>query len=171
MYYIPDIIAQVTEATGTILNKDINFLFGSVNEVVTRLSQMSKKKESAELKYPLVALFTDIRERKGTQANVQCVATLPSIIIATFTDKNYSSEERKEKSFKPTLEPIYNTFMQELHGHTAVMSYSPELIVHDYYERYNWGRFAIFTENNLGSDFIDAIELINIELTINKKIC
>lgn len=169
--HITDLIGEVAKKTAEKLGKDIFFTYGSVSELITKLSIMSKYKDSAEKKYPLIALFTDIEEKRGVQVNIQSEVIIQSIIFATFTSKDYHSEERMENSIKSILHPIYQEFLEQLKRSGYFLIVDSKLIPHTKINRLSWGKSAIFTANNLGTDYIDAIEITNLNLKIKTKIC
>jgi hypothetical protein len=169
--YITDIVGEVVTATATALSNSIHYEFGDMNEVVMLLSKMSLYKQSAEKKYPLVAMFTDIPENRGRATHIQSEITIPSIIIATFTSQKYTAKERMEKSIKPILQPIYDELLKQFKLHQAVDVAAANLIVHQKINRLSWGQSALFQENNAGTDFIDAIEIRNLELKVKTKKC
>ena len=169
--HLTDILGTTVTATATALGIDIQYMFGDVQEVVTKLSIMSKESTTVKKKYPLIALFTDIPETRGERTDVQSRVVIPTLIIATFTSKNYHANERMEKSIKAKLQPIYDEFMKQIELNEDFLVLSEMLIKHTKINRLSWGQSAIFTVNNLGSDFIDAIEIQNLELMIKRKIC
>ena len=169
--HITDLIGEVVTATATELNTNISYLFGDVNEVVQKLSIMSKNSSAVAVKYPLIAMITDVPERRGTAVNVQSVVRIDRIVIVTFTDRNYHAEERMKYSFKPILTPIYLEFVKQIRLNSNFILYSELLIPHTKINRLSWGQSALFTEREAGSDFIDAIDIQNLELIIKNKIC
>lgn len=167
--HLTDVIGTIVTATAEALDINIKYMYGDVNEVVNRLSIMSKTPEAVVNKYPLFAMFTDIPEKRETSEDIQSEVVIPTIVIATFTKSNYHSTERMEKSIKLILHPIYEAFLEQLRISNLIKNYS--LIPHTKVNRLSWGQSAIFTTNNAGSDFIDAIEIKDLSLKIIKKIC
>ena len=76
-----------------------------------------------------------------------------------------------DKSVKLILQPIYDEFLKQIKLNENFVHPSDLLIRHTKINRLSWGQSAIFTLNNLGSDFIDAIEIQNLELLVKRKIC
>jgi len=161
---IVKIIGEVCDNVGSVNS----YIYGSLQEVVVKLSQMSKTQATAAKKYPLIALVTDIRETDSTRPDIDKEPTIESLIICTYTKQSYMADERADNTFV-TLEAIYESFMTELKKHKLVNCY--DYIPHVKVRRYSWGKSALFTEAGISTDFIDAIEIQNLQLSIFKEIC
>jgi hypothetical protein len=164
---IIDIIEDVVGAMST----PPNFVFGDPVEVITKLSQQSKTAATAAVKYPLVALFTDIEETNTGDTGYMYEVNIPTVIFACWTDSKYMAEQRLARSIKATLQPLYVEFLQKIaaDGRFAVTDWRQ--IPHTKINRLSWGRSAVFSANNVSNDFIDAIEIQNLSLRVYRNNC
>jgi len=161
---------ELTDVLAAIADEmKIKFMFGPVDEVIMKLSAMSKTPTTNTKRYPLLVLFTDVAEQRGQDVGTSATITIPSIIIAHVTLQSYTAEQRMEKVFKPVLLPLYEMFLSELEENTTTQVLSRNLIPHTKINRLAWGRTALFTERDAGTDFIDAIEIQNLQLSLYYK--
>lgn len=163
-----EILKEIVQKVQSKMGKEIFFTFGNATEISEKLILMSQFAESAKKKYPLFAVFTDIKESKGNEVAHFAEVDIDTIVIATFTDKNYHSEQRLELTIKPVLVPIYEEFLEQLAKSSYFTFTDKRQILHDKTDRLSWGQSAIFTDNNFASDFIDAIEINNLKLIIKR---
>ncbi len=115
--------------------------------------------EFAYQKYPLIALRLPVP--------VQVVGGLctfrANILIATFTRKQHTPQQRLEETFKPILYPLTSLFFQMLRKSGDFAGFAPD------YERidrmfYGTESGEEFNIANVFEDPLDAIELRNLEL-------
>lgn len=143
----------------------IHYQFGHPKMVIEELIKLHKPQANQYKKYPLIAVFEDVPERP-VASNVATIS--PRIVIAWQTQQGYTREQRDELSFKPILLPIYDEFMRQLKS-------SPYLISNylrpgERTMRPFWGREGLYgNEGNIFNDFLDCIEIRNIELTIRQR--
>jgi hypothetical protein len=161
---------ELVTLIGECVPTGVNYLYGDVNEVIQKLYDMSKTASTSVNKYPVVAMFTDIPDDRGDRPDIQCDVTIPGIIIATETKQSYQAENRLSK-IESVLKPIYAELLDNIAKHSAFTDTDATLIIHTKINRLSWGKSAIFSDRNLGIDFIDAIELQNVQLSIKWKIC
>lgn len=148
----------------------INFLHGHPLEIIKVLNSYNEDPVLKNKKYPLFALFQDFREKMNPAIGVYAEVSL-NCIIANFTENTLLAPERYEKNFNPTLYPIYKAFLEELSRSGYFLGYK-DGIKHDKFDRLYWGRDGLYgKEGNIFSDFIDAIEIQNLTLLIDQKIC
>lgn len=180
--YVTDIIGEVIEATeaavlqeiitnetsviGASSIQGINYQFGHYNELVQTLMQYDQSQEERVNKYPLAWLRTDFRERRGQAPGIYAEVFL-NIVLCHHSMQNYKSTERKVKVFEPVLYPIYYEFLNQLYLHPSIHVMSDEMIQHDKTDRYYWGT----TKVGKTSDYVDAIEMDNIQLKIKYENC
>jgi hypothetical protein len=143
------------------------FLPGHLIEIRNRLIAKEKDPVNKFLKYPCVALRLDIPELvRGDVVDYRL-----NIAILTYTNRNWSAEEREENVFVPILHPLYGLFMKSIKNSglfqwQGLQKY-PE---HTKVDRYYWG-----TEGPQGNsaamfaDPLDAVEMLDLKLssTIN----
>lgn len=168
---VDDVRADYTPPSG--YNESAPFyMYGHPLEIIQTLSQKDKHSTLKYQKYPLIALFQDFEERKGASQAVNSDVSL-NIVIAVNTDKNYRSDQRYTNTFKTILYPLYNLFLEKIaaSNHFGVTEGN---ISHTKTDRVYWGKQGLYgNEGNIFNDYLDAIELTNLELSIfnNVKIC
>ena len=179
---VVEVIGEIVNQTNIALNKNAEFMAGYIEAVGAEQDaefelfyQFGKRFEIAQtlvespltngLKFPRLCLFTDIPEDR-TDDDTSYTANL-NIAIITATDSALLSDERLEINFKPILLPIYKAFIECINNSRYVRGSAK-------YEKkdcYFWG--AVTKDGNVSndySDYLDAIELNNIKIIIN-KIC
>jgi len=164
--YIVDIIEDVVDS----MTLECYYLYGHPVEVVNTLSEWSKHPTKKTEKFPLIMLFQDFEERKGTMQGINSEVSL-NIVIATNTLNSYKSEERYTNNFKAILYPLYDEFIDriKLSGY-----FESTLFPHNKFDRVYWGKTGLYgNDGNMFNDFIDAIEIQNLDLKIlnNFKNC
>lgn len=169
--YIVDIIGSVvSEVNETI---PCEYLYGHPLEITNILSSWGKDDTKKFSRFPLICLYQDFEETKGENQMINSLVSL-KVVIITNTEKDYNSIERYTNTFKTVLYPLYNLFMDKLAHSGMINNSDPALIPHKKIDRLYWGKFNLY--GNTGSmfnDYIDAIELQNLELEIlnNFKKC
>lgn len=162
-----DIITNVRAKYDTILNKEPYYLFGHPLEIINVLSEKTKNDTLKFEKFPLVALFQDFDESKEVPGQVSS-ANL-RLVICTDTKPEYSSVERYTNSFKTVLYPIYELLIDELRVNKFIKSHSFSYTKTD---RLYWGKQGLYgNDGNIFNDFIDAIEITNLNLSFNYNNC
>jgi hypothetical protein len=164
---VADIMAEVVAKVSTEFNKGratedatpIQFYHESPIQFQNRLDERTK---SGRIKFPCFVLFHDFPEnRGGDYFDVQ----IPVIGIATLTKPEYLSDVRYELNYRPILYPLYQMFLIFLSRHPSVVDNDPNNISHRKWDRLYWG--VIGKQTN---DYLDAIELQNLKLTL-KQFC
>lgn len=180
--YIPDIwqavVARVNART-TVLAVDpfpVVFDHGHYAEVLKTLSfKDTAITAAAKIKYPLVWLVMDFDEQHGksplwyAQCNFQ-------VLICEPTDPNYTMDERRDNVFKKRLLPIYAILFDELHNTQEFGFPSNDVLTqHTMTMRPYWGLGQGTNGEtgtaNLFNDYIDAIQIKNLNLSIVNKLC
>lgn len=184
--YIVDIIGDVVTATknaviATIRQNEVDAIGGSLmqtisysrssfDELIETLAQKDKPVETRNAKYPLIHLVRDFSEDRGKVTGIYAEVNL-NIIIIHQTENTYKIEDREEKVFKPVLYPIYYEFMKQLAKHKLVHVDSYKMIPHRKWDRAFWGNRQLYASKNKLNDYVDAIELQNINLKIDFSNC
>ena len=168
--YIVDIIGQVVAATDAVLfptlNKHIDYLYGRPTQILTQLQKMNGGTTTKDLKYPLIALFMDFPEQSGGSAYYAEVK-FPKISIATLTTSTDTPAQRYPKTFKTTLYPILQEFLRQLALHPNIVGNDPNA-----FPKLKWDRPGTQPEGSNLNDYLDAIELNNLQLTFKQvNIC
>lgn len=166
-------VIYLKEEVGTIVSKitttPLYYMFGHPLEIVGRLQEITQSTTDKDKKYPLIALFADIPIDKTGPVGFYGRAKL-TIIIATLADPNMTAEQRIEATFKPILQPIKEQLVDQLFKHKQ-FSFADELKYWEI-EHYYWGRQGLYGNTaNIFNDYIDAIELRDIDILIKNKIC
>lgn len=177
--YIPDIIgenvvrvqakllAQFQAIDPTIVG--INYQYGPYKEVFDNIVQMTKSNVTSVKKYPLVWLVMPTFERMSS-LDMYTVSPI-RMIIARWGNKTDKTPTRYEKNFKPFLYPIYLELLNQFYLDKRIMSRQPTDFSHTKIDWPYWGGDQPTTDENLLSDYVDAIEIKNLELKINLKNC
>lgn len=168
--YIVDIIGQVVAATDAkvfpIIGKHIDYLYGRPSQILTQLTRMNGAPATKGLKYPLIALFMDFPEQSGGSAYYADVK-FPKISIATLTTFTDIPAQRYQKTFKTTLYPVYLEFMRQLARHPNIVGNDPGA-----FPKIKWDRPGTQPEGENLNDYLDAIELQNLQLAFKQvNIC
>lgn len=170
---LPIIKANEKAALGSTKIDTINFQNGHIEELLQTLYQDDKSPEMKTLKYPLVYLAQDFKERRGRKAGFYANTDL-SIAIAHQTVDTYKSMDRYKNVIIPVLYPIYAALMNGLAASSMINESSEDLIQHDKIDRLFWGTSAIGmvpnTANKL-NDYVDAIEISGLNVTILYNNC
>lgn len=168
---LPVIKANEQAALGKTMIDTINYQYGHTKELIQTLAQDDKSAQLKGLKYPLVYLVQDFPEKRGQTVGVYAKAVLDIILIHQTLD-TYKITDRYRNVFKPVLYPIYYALMQGIADCDVVNENSPDIIMHTKVDRSYWGRVGIGgNEANTLNDFVDAIEVGNLSVTILYNNC
>ncbi len=166
--HIVDVFDNIaTDVNANIEGCEVEFDHGHFLEICGRLTEKDSSQEFMHKKYPLIVLIQDIEEQRGGEK----FASEPNnvkILIITSTNKDYTSTDRKEKTFKPILIPIYDQLLQAMEDSREIDTQMSDFIPHGYIERYFWGREGF--QGNTGlltNDYLDCIEIDFNEIKIN----
>lgn len=146
--------------------QQIHYEHGHYKEIESTLREYDRSRNFFNKKYPLIALFEDIRERvrDGILSEVNL-----SIVICFHTKADYKSADRYKTIFKPILEPIYNALMEEIANNHYFVGYG--IPMHDKINRPYWGSDASNNDSNIFGDYLDAIEISNLRLKFLPNNC
>lgn len=173
--YIVDIMSAVVDlvrAAYDVDNLEPFFMYGHPTEIRNTLLEKEKNSTLKFQKYPLIALYQDFEERRGENMVIDATVSL-NMLIATTTKPEYKSADRYIATFKTVLYPIYNILMEKLVSSGYFRNLSCGLVSHTKIDRVYWGKKGLYgNEGNQFTDFIDAIEIQNLDLEIlTKKQC
>jgi hypothetical protein len=158
-------LAELQEEDSNIIQ--ISYMYGNLKELAEKL----KKKNNAPLirgkVFPLVLLLEDILVDR-TSPNYYGTASV-NIVICNQTKKGLTSEQRESENFTKILRPMYHNMLYQIEQHKAVSVYSERRISHTMVERKLWGNDEK-SANTLGF-YIDAIDMLNVQLPINWEYC
>lgn len=161
--FVANLDSDVGDGTGvTDISIYFNYLHGHAVDIVKVLQGMTRSKDTKGLKFPLVALMQDIEE--GVDVDGYQSTASVNVILCTDTKPEYEARQRYAETFTPLLYPMYEEFVKCLRLSPYVYAISPSYTKID---RLYWGREGLYgNTGNVFNDFIDAIELNNIELKI-----
>lgn len=145
---------------------DIRSDFGPADEMKQGLADLSKSDHRAE-KWPFVGLFRpyDTISGRGEYDSVRI-----TLLIAMFTTPDWKSRDRQTNNFEPILLPIYRELMRQIRRSKFFVVMDPardmphRMIEHDYF-----GRKRGDDRNKLFHDYVDAIEIRDLELKLSKS--
>ena len=163
------IVADVATRAATA----IHFEHGHPLEIVNTLKGMGKTPAYDPLKYPLIALFQDFDEKRGTDDRAMGEVSL-NLIIAMLTEPSRVASQRLTCTYIPILYPIYDLLMTsiKMSGYFAGNPNNDKDWPHTKTDRMYWGKKGLYgNEGNIFGDYIDAIEIQNLSLTIKKYDC
>ena len=159
-----EIVGRVSEKWG----RNVSYLFGDWNYISNQLTVWGKSPKTSPLKFPIICLYSPFTEERDAED----VRVSLEFIIMVNTEKNYSNEDRESISFDKVLRPIYRLFMDEIRGDRRFVSDYRGVVPHQYTENYRYGRVGVLgPDGKPFRDFIDAIEIKNLDLTIKNVKC
>lgn len=170
--YIVDIIGEVVAAVDAALfatlNKHILYEYGRSIQIITILQNKNNgiSAQTKGNKYPLVALFQDFPETHNTFYSV--TVKFPKISIAALCQQTDLPAKRYDNNFKPLLYPIYEQFFIQLAKNKNVVGTGdPDAFPHIKWDRPGTQPATDDKKANF-NDFVDAIEIQNLEVTFKK---
>lgn len=163
---ITDAIGQVIERLRTEPNGPPYYDYGHRLQMANTLKLKETDKVKKAKKYPLFMLRLDTPER---HENDMIFYDL-NIVILAHTKRDYTTTDRFEEVIKPTLLPLYESFIKELKRSGLFVwgkGIKPPhtMIIRPYYGVLG----AEANMANLFGDYVDAIEIQN--LKINSYTC
>lgn len=168
MTSVNDIIRDIISRVSAKYGREITFQFGDWEYIADILTTMGKSAITSAKKYPIVCLYSPYSEEisgKNRMVNLD-------LLIAVNTLKDYTNEQREQTSFSEVLRPIYELLIEEIGKDRRIASNYAGTIPHRKTENYRYGRKGV--EGSDGKpfrDFIDAIEISNLSLTIKDIKC
>lgn len=162
--FIVDFIGEVWAAVATELGIYINYVYGEVPDIVKNLKDKDKSFSQKNNKYVLGALYMPFTEVRGVElySNV----SIRRITIATLTNSNDEPMARYQKTFKPILMPVYESFLRKFAQSRYISCKDPQSIQHTKVDVF--GSQAVSGMN----DYIDAINIENLSFSFNQtKFC
>ena len=145
----------------------VHYEYGHPIEILETLRQMDESSTLRYKKYPLVALFTDIKEQKGVLGEYSH-ATL-QLVVVHHTKPEYKAEERRIKNFIPVIHPIVDELFNQVVKSKYFLDSSTNTLERTEIDRYYWGRQAAGgNDANKGNDYLDATEIeLNVRVNPN----
>lgn len=140
--------------------------YGHIKEIAKTLSKKNND-DFVFKKYPLIILFQDYEVKKDVGQGALFGTVSANFAIVNYTEPNLVSKERYDYNFRNVLFPIYDAFLEAI-VNIDYFETSPNepYVSHSEYERPYWGSDLANPNKNILNDWIDAIELQNVELKI-----
>lgn len=157
-------------ALGSTSIQQISFSKSSFDELIETLSQKDRSPEERFNKYPLVHLVQDIAVERGQDVGLYGSSSL-NIIFIHQTVQTYKIEDRDEKVFKPVLYPIYYMFLEQLKKSNWIFGTDVGEFRHRFIKRAFWGNRNLEGSKNILNDYVDAIEIQNLQIKFNYTNC
>lgn len=175
--YIVDIISEAVARTSDKLLpqlqkydnliQGVHYDHGHPVEIIETLKQKDKSDTLVFKKYPAVFLFQDFKETVS-QAGIATSARLHILIVAA-TSREYKASERYDKNFRPILYPIYLELKNQILKSGKVLA---DVLSFEKTDRLFWGKQGLYgNEGNVFNDYLDAIEIQNLDLKFYKPVC
>jgi hypothetical protein len=151
------LLAQLMAYDSTI--QAVHYEYGHVLEILETLRQMDEAEELIYKRYPLVALITDIPERKGILGKYSEVEF--TLLVVNHTLAEYKAEERRQKNFIPVIHPIVDELIIQIARSPYFLDYDPDLIKRVETDEYYLGKHGAGGGTaNLANDFLDCTEVV-----------
>lgn len=167
MKSINDIVREVVKDVSERYGRNVSFLFGDWDYIANQLVLWGTGAQ-AKRKYPIVCLrspFNETREGNRRSASLD-------VVILVNTLKSYTNEQRESESFVKVLRPIYDLFIERLGKHRLINAPYSGMLQHVYTENYRYGRLGLQGGDDMKfKDFVDAIEIKNLSITIKDLRC
>lgn len=134
------------------------FMYGSFQEMINTLVEKDGGKLTKFKKYPVIMLPMPF-DCEETSSGVK--ATISPVIIAR-SKASIKTDERYDYTFNPTLYPLLQLFKNELELSREINELDIDL---------KWTDYPYWKTDgaaNMGTDYVDAIEIRNLELNFLK---
>lgn len=160
-----------TDIFGRTSIQAVNYQNGHKKELFETLIQMGQARSTDALKYPCIYLVQDFSEERNPRTGIYTDTRL-NVILMHHTEAQHKVGDRYQKVFKPVLYPLYYAFMEALAKHPLILQGAQDDIRHMKTDRVYWGRQAAGGTDRLAlSDYLDAIEISNLQLSFYFKTC
>lgn len=173
---IPALFGAVAAKVNTVFSTRLSdpftvyYDFGRYLEITNRLVEKGKAIVGKNQRYPLIWLVIPFREIYG-DSNGYCDLTDVQIIIAMPTEPTSTTPDRIAENYVPRLYPIYEELLKQIRI-SGFFSEIADEIQHIKIDQPYWdGKENGNSAANMFNDFIDAIQLKNIRLTVNETTC
>ena len=150
LIYLPDILSSIVDRIAE--EQPVYFMFGNWQELCNDLTEKGQIKSLEDKKYPLILLHNDYSE--VITGKIVEVNGLKVYIIAQ-SEKEYSTQDRFEKTYANVLNPLYKFLMKRLKMDTSVI----KDVTNIKHERKDLYYLYVGDKINRLPDFLDAIEL------------
>ena len=148
--------------------QQVGYMYGHWKEICIKLQDMTKHPTERYKKFPLIIVLEDLPVDCGDQLET----TTLQILILNHTSNLYDSIERQAKIFDLVLYPIYQELLKQIAKSSFFTQIHPSKIKHRRIDRKFFGREEIYgNAANIPYEYVDAVQMQNVQLTINKQYC
>ena len=171
--YIYTMFSNIVTDVAARASVAVHYEHGHPLEIINTLRGMGKTPAFDPLKYPLIALFQDFDETRGENDREMATVNL-NLIIAMLTEHHRVASQRLTCTYIPVLYPLYDLLMTSIRfsGYFTGNPNNNADWPHTKTDRMYWGKKGLYgNESNIFGDYIDAIEITNLKLTIKKYDC
>ena len=175
---IPELFQKVVDRVNENLSTravdpfEVYYEYGHYAEIVSALKEKDGSITKKNSKYPLFWLVMDFVEKCGNIKDGYCLLPNMQILIATSTDPDLSTKDRIQKTFKPRLIPAYREFISQLSNSGFFYNADSDYTPHERILRPYWGgQESGNGQANIFNDFIDCIQIRNLQLMVNENVC
>ena len=150
----------------------INYQPGLTKTILDSLSTLdSSSTQYKSLKYPLIAIVLPIKESRGTStyyAKIRIKRIVFAVLTSAFDGTDLVlSKYRSNGVFKKVLYPLYYGFLEALANNNIIVGMEPNSFIHT--------KMDNPCQQPIGqglSDYVDTIEILDLELILNQlKLC
>lgn len=147
----------------------IHYEHGHLLEIVNTLRGMGSDPVLDPQRYPCVCLLQDIDEDRNISTVADYKVNL-NLIIVGLSEPNDVAEQRLTKVYIPVLYPIYEALQEAIIKSGYFKAVSLGDIPHGKTDRMYWGKKGLAgNEGNIFGDWVDAIEIQNLNLIVKNK--
>ncbi len=163
MILIQDELERVSRNIQKQLSMDnLKFQYSTMNEFITEMSKIKNENK----KFPF--FFVHSLGVSYDNSNNDIICTVKDIIIAVDSNSNWTSDIRDQKTIKPILLPIYDTFLDKLTRDRGIEIQSKgKVIVHYFYGNTGFAGY----DGEIYPDHLDAIQLTDFKFRIINRNC
>ncbi len=144
--------------------------FPGTHEEISRLMiAMSKSIESSKMKFPCIMNFQPVTRTISSATNGNLIQVRLNLAICAITFQEWTTQTRERSVFDIVLRPIYDEFIRQI-SKLPFIQVGYELAPHTVHEIYTTGANAGQIHDRY-NEHIDAIEIGNLTLTLNPRLC
>jgi hypothetical protein len=172
MITVIDIFEELVSDISDLYGKQVQAYSDHLISVNGQLAIRSRSAEGIKNKYPGIFLVLDTAEKRNSTARYE-FTTRPQIFVMDNSAGTRTAKTRSNDLFKPVLYPIYECFMDSLRRSIRIMNTEYEL-AHTKVDRYRFSGSLNEACRQQGikamfPDYLDAIEIRDLELNIRKE--
>ncbi len=149
------------------------YAYGHIQEIAKALMDKDNSTQFESFKkFPLIMLLLDVTRKPNKTLQTFDYDNV-NIVIVNSTKPDYMAADRKENNFDPILHPLYEDFIKELSRSRLLNnSNSIPFISHSATDRYFWGtELNKNSTKNIVNDFLDAVDIKELNIKVNQQNC